>query len=92
MEDIIGETEHGVIIRRLSGYPDPLSGDFSAVVKGGFLVEKGEIVQPVTDTMISGNVFDLIGKIEALSEEREKVLNFIIPNVKIGGVSITGKK
>ncbi|MEE9115853.1 MAG: TldD/PmbA family protein, partial [Thermoplasmata archaeon] len=58
-EDIVGETKHGLIVRRLSGYPDPLSGDFSAVVKGGFLVKNGDIVQPVTDTMISGNVFDL---------------------------------
>ncbi|MCK4445021.1 MAG: TldD/PmbA family protein [Thermoplasmata archaeon] len=90
-EEMVSETNHGLIVRRLSGYPDPLNGDFSAVVKGGFLIEKGEIVQPVTDTMISGNVFDLIGNIEAMSREQERVLSFTIPHIRIGGVTITGK-
>jgi len=90
-EDIVGETEHGLIVRRLSGYPDPLSGDFSAVVKGGFMVKNGEIVQPVTDTMISGNVFDLLRRIDAVSKDRERVMNFTLPSIKVEGVSVTGK-
>ncbi len=90
-DEIVSETERGLIVRRLSGHPDPLSGDFSSVVKGGFLIEKGEIVQPVTDTMISGNVFDLLGNIEAISLERERVMNFIMPQIKVGGVMVTGK-
>lgn len=90
-EEMVSGTDHGLIVRRLSGYPDPLSGDFSAVVKGGFLIENGEIVQPVTDTMISGNVFDLFGNIEVMSKEQERVLNFIIPQIRVGGVTVTGK-
>jgi PmbA protein len=91
LEDIVAETEHGLIVRRLSGYPDPLSGDFSAVVKGGFLVKNGEMVQPVTDTMITGNVFDVLGRIEAVSKDTERVMNFTIPSIKVKGVNITGK-
>ncbi len=90
-DEMVAETKHGLVVRRLSGYPDPLNGDFSAVVKGGFLIENGQIVQPVTDTMISGNVFDLVGSIEAISRERERVLNFVIPHIKVGGVAVTGK-
>jgi PmbA protein len=90
-EEMIGGIKQGLIVRRLSGYPDPLSGDFSAVVKGGFLIESGETVQPVTDTMISGNVFDLMGDIEALSREQERVMNFVIPQIKVGGIAVTGK-
>ncbi len=90
-EEIVSGIDRGLIVRRLSGYPDPLSGDFSAVVKGGFLIMKGEIVHSVTDTMISGNVFDLIGDIEGMSREKERVLSFTIPHIKISGVTITGK-
>jgi len=90
-DEMVGETERGLIVRRLSGHPDPLSGDFSAVVKGGFLVEKGEIIQPVTNTMISGNVFGLLDNIEAISRDRERVMNFIIPQIKVGGVMVTGE-
>lgn len=91
LEGMIAETKRGLIVRRLSGYPDPLSGDFSAVVKGGFVVQNGEIVQPVTDTIISGNVFKLTDNIEAISKDQERVLNFVIPHIRVGGVTITGK-
>lgn len=90
-EDIVSGTEHGLIVRRLSGFPEALSGDFSAVVKGGFLVKNGEVVQPVTDTMISGNVFSLMNAIDAVSRERERTMNFTIPHIMVSGINVTGK-
>jgi PmbA protein len=90
-EDMVSGIDHGIIVRRLSGYPEVISGDFSAVVKGGFLIEKGEIVQPVTDAMVSGNVFDIIENIDAVSKERETILNYIFPHIEVGKVFVTGK-
>lgn len=89
-EKIVSETKQGIIVRRLSGFPDSMSGDFSAVVKGGFLVEKGEIVHPVTDTIISGNVFDILKDADVVSKERERILNYTLPYIKTDRVSVTG--
>lgn len=90
-EDMVSSIKHGIIVRRISAFPDVVSGDFSAVVKGGFLIEKGEIVRPVTDTMISGNVFEIMKNIEDVSIERETVLSYTFPHTKIGEVTVTGK-
>ncbi|UCD92097.1 MAG: TldD/PmbA family protein [Methanobacteriota archaeon] len=90
-EEMVSETKHGIVVRSLSGFPETVSGDFSAVVKGGFLIENGEIIQPVTDTLISGNVFEIMKEIESVSEERETILSFTLPHIKISRLSVTGK-
>jgi len=46
-----------------------LGGDFSGNVLLGFKIEKGEIVGRVKDTMISGNVYQLLKDITAIGSD-----------------------
>jgi len=87
--DLIKEIKRGLYVTRLSVQPNPVSGDFSGVVKGGFLIENGEFKRPVIETMISGNIFDLLNRISGLSSERKKVMSFLVPYCRIEDVSIT---
>jgi PmbA protein len=87
--DLIKEIKRGLYVTRLSAQPNPVSGDFSGVVKGGFLIENGEFKMPVIETMISGNIFDLLNRISGLSSERKKVMSFLVPYCRIEDVSIT---
>jgi PmbA protein len=89
-EDIVKDIRKGILVTRFSGFPSMVSGDFSGVVKGGWLIENGELVKPVIETMIAGNMFELLNNVSALSRERKKVMNFILPYVRINDVSITG--
>lgn len=89
-DEMIDEMEKGVIVGRYSGVPSMVSGDFSGVVKGGFLVKNGEILHPVRETMVAGNVFEVLGRISEVSKEREQVVGYILPYVRIEDVSITG--
>ena len=61
-EDIIKSIKHGIYAKHLLGFGQTNleNGDFSANLALGFLVENGEIVGRVKDTMISGNIFDLL--------------------------------
>ncbi len=43
LHQMIQGLERGVIVTRFAGTTNPVSGDFSGVVKGGFLVEKGAL-------------------------------------------------
>lgn len=88
--DMVKDVKKGILVTRFSGFPQMVSGDFSGVVKGGWLIENGELVKPVTETMMAGNIFELLKKASAISKERRKVLNFIMPYVRIDDVSITG--
>jgi PmbA protein len=87
--DLIKEIKKGLFVTRLSVQPNPFSGDFSGVVKGGFIIEDGELKRPVIETMIAGNIFSLLNQISGLSLERKKVSSFLIPYCRIEDVSIT---
>jgi len=87
--DLIKEIKKGLYVTRLSTQPNPYSGDFSGVVKGGFLIEDGELKRPVIETMIAGNIFAMLNQISGLSSERKKVSSLLIPYCRIEDVSIT---
>jgi PmbA protein len=88
-EDLIGEVDSGILITRFSGWPQAVSGDFSGAVKGGFLIERGEIVHPVKETLIAGNIFELLKSLSGVSRELENVFNYRLPYLRFDGVSIT---
>lgn len=56
-------------VRRFAGNVNVITGDFSGVAKNSHLVVDGEI-SPVIETMIAGNVFDLINNIVAVGEPK----------------------
>lgn len=88
-EELIGEIERGLLVTRFSGWPQSVSGDFSGAVKGGFLIEKGEVVRPVKETLIAGNVFELLENLSGASREVEEVFNARLPYLRFEDVSVT---
>jgi PmbA protein len=63
----------GLSVQRFSGTVDPASGDFSGVAKSSRWVEGGRVARPVRETLISGNAFELLERIVALSSASERV-------------------
>jgi len=88
-DELIGEIKRGVFVTRFSGDPEEVSGDFSGVVKGGFLIENGKLTQPLIETLIAGNLFELLAKISGLSRETERIGSFVAPYIRMEEVSIT---
>ncbi len=88
-QKLIQEIKKGILVTRLSAQINPFNGDFSGVVKGGFLIVNAELTQPVIETMIAGNIFTLLNQISGLSEESKKIGNFLVPYCRIEDVSIT---
>lgn len=89
LDSIIGDTKKGLLVTRFSGNVSSVSGDFSGVVKGGFLIENGGKKHPVKETLIAGNVFERINNIQAVSEERKTVGTFILPYLCVGNIPVT---
>jgi len=80
----------GLVVQRFSGTVDPASGDFSGVAKSARWVEPGSDERPVRETLFSGNAFELLGRILALSSESEVVMGGArVPWALIDGVSVT---
>ena len=88
-DELTAEVEQGLLVTRFSGTADPVSGDFSGVAKGAYLIKNGKIDRPVTGTLVAGNVFDALKSLSGISVERERVLNFTLPYLRMEGVSVT---
>lgn len=89
--EIFDGVEKGVLVEQLlgAGQGNELGGDFRANLSLGFLIENGEIVGRVKDTMISGNVYETLKQVETLSSEPEPVFGTrVVPWVRTRGVEV----
>lgn len=81
--------ELALVVPRFSGRVEMATGDFSGVVKGGFLVEKGERI-PVAETMIAGNVYQALEAVQAVSSDRQDIFgSHLFPSVLLDGIDVT---
>ena len=88
-EDMISNIDRGIIVTRFSGNANPVSGDFSGVVKGGYLIKNGKIIKPIIETLIAGNMFEALLKICAISKETKWVYSTNLPYIVIEDIHIT---
>lgn len=91
LENLIRDTKKGILIKRFSGNVDPQSGDFSGIVKGGYLIENGKITTPLLGTMIAGNLFSCLTNISGITSDVEDLINFVTPSIRVEGVSVTSE-
>lgn len=88
-EDLLRALGDGLFVGRFSGNVDSVSGDFSGVAKGSFVVSGGERGKPVQETLIAGNAFDLLEKIVGVGATVHRVFTFEGPWVLVDGVDVT---
>lgn len=88
-EELLRELGSGLWVGRFSGNVDAVSGDFSGVAKGSFLVERGKRTAPVKETLIAGNVFDGLTRVLACGKQAHRVMATRCPWVLVDGIDVT---
>lgn len=89
MSDMTSGDGPVVWVGRFSGSSNPVTGEFSGVVKNGFLFENGR-KRPLRETLIAGDLFDVLGRVIAISAERRLIEGArLLPAIRVGGVSVT---
>ena len=89
--DLISTVKDGIIVDSLlgAGQGNELGGEFKANLSLGYRIINGEIVGRVKDTMISGNVYECLSRIESISKDVENVYGSAkIPAIKCTGVNV----
>ncbi len=89
-EELIAGVKRGLLVCRFSGGAPSDNGDFSGVAKNSFYIEDGKIAFPVTETMISGNLLDLLNNVVDISSDVIDFGNCRHPWARIIGVGISG--
>jgi len=74
-DEMVSDIKEGLVIEQLMGAEQGniLGGDFSGNVLLGYKVERGRIVGRVKDTMVSGNVYQVLKQIAAIGSEAKWV-------------------
>ena len=92
--DMVQNIDEGIIVEQLlgAGQGNTLGGDFSGNVLLGFKIENGEIVGRVKDTMVSGNIYQLLENITVMGSDTRWVGGFLSsPSICCSNVSVASR-
>jgi PmbA protein len=93
-DEMVSDIKEGLVIEMLmgAGQGNILGGDFSGNVLLGYKVESGKIVGRVKDTMVSGNVYQLLKQITAIGSEAKWAGNSVkTPHLYFPSLSVASK-
>lgn len=91
LKEIIAGVRKGLIVDRFSGGSPAGNGDFSGIAKNSFLIENGRLGPAVSQTMISGNLAQMVKKLRGISKERQGSGRGLMPWIAVDGITISGK-
>ena len=91
LDEIIAGVERGILVGRFSGGEPGINGDFSGVATNSFLIEGGKIVGAASETMISGNLADMLFNLVDISSETVFDGVSILPYAAFDGITVSGK-
>jgi PmbA protein len=87
--EIIGEIEDGFYVTDLMGFGvNGVTGDYSRGATG-FWIEKGELVYPVSELTIAGNLKDMFLNLEA-ADDLEFRFGMDAPTIRVDGMTVAG--
>ncbi len=88
-EELLSGDGPCVYVGRFSGSTNPVTGDFSGVVKNGSLAD-GSSRQGLREVLIAGNLYDALSRIVGVSRERRLIGGTrLVPMIRLGGISVT---
>ena len=91
LDEMIASIKRGIFVGRFSGGSPSINGDFSGVAKNSFLIEDGKITSALSETMISGNLADLLFNIIDISKETVENGGAVLPYISFDNITISGK-
>jgi len=93
--DMVANIKLGLVVEQLIGAAqgNVLNGDFSGNVLLGYKIENGEIVGRVKDTMVSGNVYQVLKQIETMGNDARWVEGFLrTPSICCSNLSVAARE
>lgn len=94
VEEMVQDIKEGLIVEQLMGAEQGniLGGDFSGNVLLGYKIENGKIAGRVKNTMVSGNVYQVLKNIAALGKEARWVGGSVLtPHIFCSSVAVASK-
>jgi PmbA protein len=90
-QEMVKSVNKGILLCRFSGGNPSANGDMTGVAKNSYYIENGEIKYPISETMISANLYNMFNNIKGISKERVNFGTVVFPWICVSGVTISGK-
>jgi len=93
-DEMVSDVKEGLVVEQVMGATqgNVLGGDFSGNVLLGYKVENGKITGRVKNTMVSGNIYQLLKEIAAIGSDVRWVGGFLqTPSLYFPSVSVASK-
>jgi PmbA protein len=89
--DVLREMDKGLYVNSIIGAhtANPITGDFSVECRNAFVIENGSKTTPIKSMMISGNIFELLKKIDGMGRDEKAVGAVISPTVRVKDIRVT---
>jgi len=93
LEQMIKSIDKGVIVPSVLGAHSGNipNGDFSVGLSPGIYVENGEIIGHVNDSMVAGNIYDVLNKVIAIENEKHLASMGCFPAVLFDNINVVMK-
>ena len=89
-DELVSGVEHGIFLNRFSGGTPSQNGDFTGVAKNSFLIKDGKIGDAISETMISGNLYDMIKNVAGIGSQAVCDGSSAVPYAAFNGVTVSG--
>ncbi len=86
LAELIGGVARGALVDRLSMGRPAANGDFSGVIKNSFAIDGGQVGAALSETMIAGNVAQMLRDVRAVSAERIDAGAWLLPWLRVEGL------
>jgi PmbA protein len=88
-DQMIATLDDGIILDQVLGGGPGISGDFSVNIDLGYRVKNGQIVGRVKDTMLAGNVYQILKNPIVLGSDGDWTSSCWTPSAIVQGISVT---
>ncbi len=91
LDSLIKGIEKGLLVTELIGFGvNTVTGDYSRGVSG-LWIENGEIVYPVEEVTVAGNLKDIFSNIVAVGNDVDPRRNIRCGSIRVDGLTIAGE-
>jgi len=86
LDALLADVSRGALVDRLSMGRPAANGDFSGVIKNSFAIRDGEVGHALSETMIAGNVAQMLRDVSAVSAQRIDTGAWALPWLRVEGL------
>jgi len=91
LEELVASTERGLLVTELIGMGfHPVTGDYSRGA-AGLWIEGGEIVHPVEEVTIAGNLGPMLASIDAVADDLVWLGRVASPSLRVARMTVAGE-